>query len=119
VRRVVLLAVLVAFVTAGSAHAGTGMFVGATEDNVRSLSPLVAKSKMDMAALAGLDTVRMSVLWQPGEQLIGGDDEVVLRNASAAAQLDGVRLIVSIYPRDWRSVPLTSRARGQFESYAA
>ncbi|HET7451033.1 MAG TPA: hypothetical protein VFJ78_10575 [Gaiellaceae bacterium] len=118
-RRVVLLAVLVAFVTAGSAHAGTGMFVGATEDNVRSLSPLVAKSKMDMAALAGLDTVRMSVLWQPGEQLIGGDDEVVLRNASAAAQLDGVRLIVSIYPRDWRSAPLTSRARGQFASYAA
>ena len=91
----------------GSARAGTGMFVGATEDNVRSLSPLIAKSKMDMAALAGLDTVRMSVLWQPGEQRIGGDDEIVLRNASAAAQLDGVRLVVSIYPRDWRSAPLT------------
>ncbi|HEY2777889.1 MAG TPA: hypothetical protein VGI77_08280 [Gaiellaceae bacterium] len=118
-RRLALLALLVAFVTAGPAGAGTGMFVGATEDNVRSLSPLVAKSKMDMAALAGLDTVRMSVLWQPGEQLVGGDDEIVLRNAAAAAQLDGVRLIVSIYPRDWRSVPLTTRARGQFASYAA
>jgi hypothetical protein len=119
VRRVALLALLVALVTVGSARAGTGMFVGATEDNVRSLSPLVAKSKMDMAALAGLDTVRMSVTWQPGEQRVGGDDEIVLRNASAAAQLDGVRLIVSIYPRDWRSVPLTSSARGQFASYAA
>ena len=43
----------------------------------------------------------------------------MLRNASAAAQLDGVRLVVSIYPRDWRSAPLTSRARGQFASYAA
>jgi hypothetical protein len=63
--------------------------------------------------------VRMSVLWQPGEQRIGGDDEIVLRNASAAAQLDGVRLIVSIYPRDWRSVPLSSGQRGQFASYAA
>jgi hypothetical protein len=119
VRRLVLLALLVALVTAGSARAGTGMFVGATEENVRSLSPFVAKSKMDMAAVAGLDTVRMSVLWQPGEQRIGGDDEIVLRNASAAAQLDGVRLIVSIYPRDWRSVPLTAGARGQFASYAA
>ena len=118
-RRVALLALLVAFSTAGSAHAGTGMFVGATEDNVRSLSPLVAKSKMDMAALAGLDTVRMSVLWQPGEQRVGGDDEIVLRNASAAAQLDGVRLIVSIYPQDWRSTPLSSGQRGQFASYAA
>jgi hypothetical protein len=95
------------------------MFVGATEDNVRSLDPLVAKSKMDLAALAGLDTVRMSVTWQPGEQRVGGDDEIVLRNASAAAQLDGVRLILSIYPRDWRSVPLTSGARGEFASYAA
>jgi hypothetical protein len=119
VRKLAVLALLVALVTTASAHAGTGMFVGATEDNVRSLSPLVAKSKMDMAALAGLDTVRMSILWQPGEQRLGGDDEIVLRNASAAAQLDGVRLIVSIYPSDWRSVPLTSGGRGQFASYAA
>jgi hypothetical protein len=119
VRRVVLLALLIAIAIPGAARAGTGMFVGATEDNVRSLNPLVAKAKMDMAALAGLDTVRMSILWQPGEQRVGGDDEIVLRNASAAAQLDGVRLIVSIYPRDWRSVPLTSGQRGQFASYAA
>ncbi|MGN6799778.1 MAG: hypothetical protein ACTHKS_16675, partial [Gaiellaceae bacterium] len=119
VRRVLVLALLFAFVTAGSAHAGTGMFVGATEDNVRSLSALVAKSKMDMAAIAGLDTVRMSVLWTPGEQRVGGDDEIVLRNASAAAQLDGVRLIVSIYPQDWRSTPLTAGQRGQVASYAA
>ena len=60
VRRLAFVALLAALVTAGSARAGTGMFVGATEDNVRSLSPLTAKSKMDLAALAGLDTVRMS-----------------------------------------------------------
>jgi len=119
VRRLAFVALLVALVTCGSARAGTGMFVGATEDNVRSLNPAIAKSKMDLAAIAGLDTVRMSVTWQPGEQRVGGDDEVVLRNASTAAQLDGVRLIVSIYPRDWRSVPLTSRDRGEFSAYAA
>jgi hypothetical protein len=119
VRRLAFAALLVALATCGAARAGTGMFVGATEDNVRSLDPLTAKSKMDLAALAGLDTVRMSITWQPGEQRVGGDDEIVLRNASAAAQLDGVRLIVSIYPRDWRSVPLTSGQRGQFASYAA
>ena len=119
VRRLAFVALLVALASVGAARAGTGMFVGATEDNVRSLSALTAKSKMDLAALAGLDTVRMSVTWQPGEQRVGGDDEIVLRNASAAAQLDGVRLIVSLYPRDWHSVPLTSRARGQFASYAA
>jgi hypothetical protein len=120
VRRLAFAAlILAALLTCGSARAGNGMFVGATEDNVRSLDPLTAKSKMDLAALAGLDTLRMSVTWQPGEQRVGGDDEIVLRNASAAAQIDGVRLIVSIYPRDWRSVPLTSGQRGQFASYAA
>src|SRR5262249_3400805 len=55
----------------------------------------------------------------PGERTVGGDDRVVLRNASAAAQLDGVRLMLSIYPRDWRTTPLTSRARGEFAEYAA
>jgi len=119
VRRLVLAALLLAVVTCGTARAGTGMFVGATEDNIRSLDPLITKSKMDLAALAGLDTIRMSVTWEPGQQRVGGDDEIVLRNASTAAQLDGVRLILSISPRDWRSVPLTSRARGQFAAFAA
>jgi hypothetical protein len=74
---------------------------------------------MDMAALAGLDTVRMSVTWEPGDTRIDATDEAILRNASAAAQLDGVRLIVSIYPQDWRSAPLTSGDRGAFASFAA
>ena len=111
--------IVAAFMTCGSARAGTGMFAGATEDNVKSVDPVEAKSKMDMAALAGLDTVRMSVTWESGEQQVGGADEAILRNASAAAQLDGVRLIVSIYPQDWRSAPLTSGERGEFASFAA
>jgi hypothetical protein len=113
------LAVMVALTGAGNARAGTAMFVGATEDNVRSLDPVVTRSKMDLAALAGMGTIRMSVSWAPGQTHVGGDDAVVLRNASTAAQFDGVRLIVSIYPQNWRSVPLTGRARGQFASFAS
>ena len=102
------------------ARAGTGMFVGATEDNVRSLSPLDREVEDGPGGARGprhASGCRSTVA--AGRAAVGGDDEIVLRNASAAAQLDGVRLIVSIYPRDWRSVPLTSRARGQFASYAA
>jgi hypothetical protein len=110
---------VVAVATVGTARAGTGMFVGATEDNVRSLDPVVAKAKMDMAAMAGLDTVRMSVTWSPGQTSVAGDDEIVLRNAVEAAQLDGVRLVLSIYPQNWRATPLSSRTRGQFASFAA
>src|SRR5207249_267384 len=50
---------------------------------------------------------------------VGGDDETVLENAVTAAQLDGVRLIFSVYPADPRATPLSARARGQFASFAA
>lgn len=106
-------------VGAHPASAGTGMFVGAAEDGARSLDPLTAKAKMDFAALAGFGVVRMTVNWSPGEQTVGGDDAIVLQNASAAAQLDGVRLVLSIYPRDSRTTPLSSLARGEFAQYAA
>jgi hypothetical protein len=116
---IALALVALALAGAGTAHAGTGMFAGAAEDDVRSLDPAVTKAKMDLAALAGFGVVRSTVLWTPGETVAAGDDAVVLRNETAAAQLDGVRLIVSIYPRTWRSAPLTARQRGQFASYAA
>jgi hypothetical protein len=122
VRRLVLtafLGVILALMGAGLARAGTAMFIGAAEDNVRSLDPGVARTKMDLAALAGLGTIRMTVSWSPGQKQVGGDDAVALQNAAVAAQFDGVRLIVSIYPRNPRAVPLAGRARGEFASFAA
>jgi hypothetical protein len=116
---VLALALVPSLAVAGPAAAGTGMFVGAAEDGAKSLDPVRAKAKMDLAALAGLGTVRMTVTWSPGQQTVSGDDRAVLQNASAAAQLDGVRLMLSIYPQDWRTTPLTSRARGQFAEFAA
>jgi hypothetical protein len=95
------------------------MFVGAAENEARSLDPLAAKSKMDLAAIAGLGTIRMTTIWSPRQTVVGGDELVALRNAATAAQFDGIRLILSIYPRDRRTTPLTSRARGEFAEYAA
>jgi hypothetical protein len=117
--RIVLALLALALVIAPPASAGTGMFVGAADDSARSLDPLTAKAKMDLAALAGLSVLRMTVEWSPGEQSVGGDNAVVLRNVSAAAQLDGIRLMLSMYPRDWRTTPLSARARGEFAQYAA
>src|SRR4029077_8326054 len=108
--RIAFAALAITLVVARPAAGVTGMFVGAAEDGARSLDPLTAKAKMDLAALAGLSVVRMTVAWSPGEQRVGGDDRVVLQNVSAAAQLDGVRLMLSIYPSDSRTAPLTSRA---------
>src|SRR3954463_4039651 len=84
---------VLALLLAPAASAGSTMFVGAAEDHARSRDPLVAKTKMDLAALAGFDAVRMTALWSPGRAEIEGEDLLVLRNAAAAAQLDGIRLI--------------------------
>ncbi|HSP74204.1 MAG TPA: hypothetical protein VLN26_17665 [Gaiellaceae bacterium] len=117
--RTVLAALALGLLLAAPAAAGTGMFVGAAEDNARSLDPLAAKSKLDLAAIAGLGTVRMTSIWTPGETIVGGDELVALRNAATAARFDGIRLVLSIYPRDRRTTPLSSRARGEFAQYAA
>jgi hypothetical protein len=42
-----------------------------------------------------------------------------LRNAAQDAELDGVRLIVSVYARSWTTAPRTSLGRSQFAQYAA
>ena len=104
---------------AAPAGAGTGLFVGAAENNARSLDAGVAKAKMDLAARAGLGAVRMVVLWSPGKTTVAGDDLVALGNATTAAQRDGVRLILSVYPETPRSAPLTSRARSEFALFVA
>jgi hypothetical protein len=117
--RIAFALLALSLMVARPAAAGTGMFVGAAEDGIRSLDPLTAKAKMDSVALAGLGLVRMTMTWSPGEQSVGGDDLIVLQNASAAAQLDGVRVVLSIYPRDGRTTPLSSHARGEFAQYAA
>jgi hypothetical protein len=117
--RIVFVLVALSLVIVRPALGGTAMFVGAADDGARSLNPLTAKARTDRAAAAGFGVLRMTVIWSPGEARLGGDELVALRNASAAAQLDGVRLILSIYPLDSRTTPLSSRARGEFAQYAA
>ena len=117
--RVGLAIAALALLVAAPAAGGTGMFVGAAADDARSLSQALTKARMDLTARTGFDAVRMSIIWSPGEDVVGGDDLAVLQNATRAAKLDGVRLIVSIYQQDRRTTPLTSGERGQFADYAA
>jgi len=103
---------------AADARAGTSLFVGAAENDALTADPVLAKSRMDLAALAGFGTVRVALSWTRGETALG-TQQTGLRNAVTAAQLDGVRLIASIYPQSWREAPLTAQARAQFAAFAA
>ena len=54
---------------------------------------------MALARLAGFNTIRMTSIWWPGHaSSVAGDELTGLQNAADAAQLNGIRLIISVYP---------------------
>ena len=66
--RVLLVAVLAVLLAPATALAGgPTMFLGATEDAVRSADPAVAQKQMDLLANAGFDAVRVTDVWAPGQ----------------------------------------------------
>jgi hypothetical protein len=116
-------ACLAALAIGASAHAaGTRpqpLMVGAAEDAAREGGPLGADAKMSLASLAGFDTIRITSIWSPGELEVGGTELLCLQTAIGAAQLHGIRVIVSVYPYGGRTAPVTAAARAEFASYAA
>src|SRR5919202_5318026 len=114
------LTLVLALVAAPSALAGgPTMTVGATEDAVRSVDPVRAKAQMDLIRLAGLDAVRITEIWAPGEKSPTPQELTVLGNVAAAARLDGMRVIASVTNFGSRTTPLTDEDQADFAAYAA
>src|SRR5215213_4545999 len=114
-----LLALIAALALPGPAAAGAGMFVGAAEDAGRSSDLTQAYAKLELARLAGFDTIRMTSIWAPGLSRPTDDELDVLRTSALAARLNGIRIILSVYQKDNHTTPLTATARAQFASYVA
>src|SRR5436190_13754013 len=110
--------VLVALAGAGTAKASSSMFIGAVENAPLTSDPIEAKAKVDLARLAGFDTLRVSMFWKRGNgSVIPPPDLVRLQNAAQAAQLDGMRLIVSVSNYNSRDTPLTYLSQLDFAVY--
>src|SRR5919201_3095521 len=107
-------AILLALLVAPSAGANSLMLVGAAEDGPKNLDPLVTMAKMDLARRAGFDALRLTVTWNRGEDAPSADDQTELQNAAAAAQLNGIRLFLNVYPTGSRQAPLTNEQRKDF-----
>jgi hypothetical protein len=115
-----LTAALAALVLATPAHAaGPKLWVGAAEDAVKSVDPVTVKAKLTMARLAGLDTIRITVLWARDQKAIPRAEEAQLAAVEQAARLAGTRVVVSIYPFGSSQTPLTDESRTQFSDYTA
>src|SRR5438105_2981532 len=118
--RRVLAVLIVALAAAPSAFAGgPTMTIGATEDIVKQPDLVGAKAQMDLLKLAGLTSVRVTQYWVPGQTEPIGADLDGMENAVAAAQLDGVRVVVSLTNVGSRTTPLTDQDQADFATYAA
>jgi hypothetical protein len=105
---------------APAAHAGgPAMRVGATEDQVKQLTMVQAKAKLELLRLAGLDAVRVTLIWAPGQTAPAADDEKAIANVLGASSLVGIKAYVGITQFGSRTTPLTDEARTQFSQYAA
>jgi len=93
------------------------MAFGAAEDVVRAPDLVSAKAEMTLFRLAGFSSIRITSQWLPGQVAPTEPELTVLRNVSAAAQLSGVKVYLSVYPPGSRSTPLTPEAREEFAAY--
>jgi len=113
-----IVALCLAVVVAPAAFAGgPSMAFGAAEDVVRAPDLVSAKAEMTLFRLAGFSSIRVTSQWLPGQVAPTEPELTVLRNVSAAAQLSGVRVYLSVYPPGSRSTPLTPEAREEFAAY--
>src|SRR5919197_3181097 len=98
---------------------GPTMTIGATEDIVKQPDLVAAKSQMDRLRLAGLRAVRPTQEWAPGETEPSGAAFDALKNAVAAAQLDGIQVVLSVTNHGSRTTPLSDQDQSDFATYAA
>ncbi len=119
-RIVIFCCALVALALPANAFAGSSMFFGAVENAPLTLDPVAAQAKVDLAHLAGFSALRITEFWAPGRaSILPGTDLRALQNVANAAQLDGIRLIISVSNFDSRTTPRTQQYRDEFSIYVA
>src|SRR3954471_15063708 len=118
--RMLLLAALATLALAPGARAGgPTLVVGAAEDIVKQPDLLAAKAQMDLARLGGIQAIRSTAIWAPGQTAPSDTDLAALKNAAQAAQLDGIRMTLSVYQFGSKTTPITDTDQSDFAAYAA
>jgi hypothetical protein len=101
-----------------AASAYPTLVVGAAENAVLSSSLTDSKGQLELAAAAGLQTVRVVVLWYGGGA--PRDEQLASYSTTArAASLVGLRLMVNVFPATNTQVPKDEVSRAAFASFAA
>jgi hypothetical protein len=112
-------AAAVLFVVPAARAGGPGLIVGAAEDDVKAGTLAEAKAKLDLLALAGLDAVRVTSIWDPASPDPSPDELLALNNLTAAGKLDGIEAFVSVYNFGSKTTPLSESDQISFANHAA
>jgi hypothetical protein len=118
--RGLLIGVAAAVLLVAPARAGgPTMLIGAAEDQVKQSSLTEAKAKLDLLKLAGLNTVRVTSIWDPQNPEPSSAEITALTNLTEAGALDGIRVFISVYNFGSKTTPLTDDQQASFASHAA
>jgi hypothetical protein len=109
-----------ALLSPAAASAGSSMFIGAVDNAPLEGDLALAKAKLDLARLAGFGAIRVNEYWTPedGADVRPGVLEK-LKNATAAAAIDGLRVVVSVSNPDSRSTPRTPQQQQDFAAFCS
>jgi hypothetical protein len=120
VARLALLAALMGVIFVSPAYAGgPELRIGAAEDAVKQPTLPAARAQMNLLKLAGLDTVRMTAIWEPGLTEPGPTEALGLSNAINAANMLGIDVVVAVYNSSSAATPVTDEHREEFAAFAA
>ena len=95
------------------------MMVGVTADLAKQPDATLAGAEVQRANLAGFDSIRLTHFWLPGQTEPSAAELTPLRNAVFAAQMNRMRVSISLFHPGSRTTPLTAEHRAQFSRYAA
>src|SRR5215212_6294414 len=98
---------------------GPELHIGAAEDAVKQPTLPAARAQMQLLRLVGLDTVRITAIWEPGLTEPSPTEALGISNAVNAANMLGVDVVVAVYNPTSASTPLTEERRDEFVAFAA
>jgi len=120
IRTIAVLGAAFLLATAAPAQGGTRtLAVGASESASLIPDPVVAKTRMDLAVLAGFTQIEVRAEWSRGKTAPTADELAAFQASALAAQLDAVRLVVAVNTGFSRQTPVSPGDRAQFVQYLA
>ncbi len=117
VRNALLIGLAVLAFAPAARAGGPQLLIGAADDVAVQPAPSLARSRTDLAKLGGLDTIRVTAQWSRGQTALEPAAAISLDNAIAAASLDGIRVVLSLYPFGSSVTPLTDADRADFTAW--